>query len=82
MLNYQLSSYYLRFGSKTGQSRPENVGAVVVRLLANLDHQVCAGDLCDCVAVLLIAVGCVLCTAVLMRYFDVDAPTSIRHAEF
>ena len=49
----------LRFGSHAGKQRPENVGAAaVVRLLAIY------GDLCGCVAVL--AVGCVMCTAVLM----------------
>ena len=47
----------LRFGSHAGEQRPEDVGAVVVvRLLAIY--------LCGCVSVL--AVGCVLFTAVLM----------------
>ena len=47
------------FGAKAGEQRPENIGAVVVvRPLAT-----CTGDLGDCAA--LLAVGCVLCTAVL-----------------
>ena len=53
----ELSLDYLRFGSKIGKQRPENVGAVVVVRLRML-------DVWDCVAVL--AVGCVLCTAVPM----------------
>ena len=54
----EIISNSFRFGSDAGKQRPENVGVVVVRLLAF------TGDLCGCVAVL--AVGCELCTAVLL----------------
>ena len=52
-------SNYFRFGLHAGKQRPENVG-----LLLWFACWLFTGELCGCVAVL--AVGCVLCTAVLM----------------
>ena len=66
----KLCSTPLRFGSKAGKQRTENVGAVnVVRLLLMYGGSVRLRDM------LLIAVGGVLCTAVLMGYFGVAALT-------
>ena len=64
MLNYP--RIFLALARNSGNKGPGTSGQLLW-----FDCWLCTGDLCGCVAVL--GVGCVLCTAVLMGYFDLAA---------